>query len=431
MNPFSVPRGWTTPAVVLLALGFAASPVTAQDWVQAAYEAPPTAPGTARSGGLSDASPGLNAGSLRSGRTAQFGTLALNLTAFSEVEYSDNPRLTPAGGEGLSVGGGIRFDATHVLSRLQDLSLRGTLAARSPLVGPGRRERLLSVSPDSALRFNLWIRRLRLSPFLRYSRHFDPVLSPVINSTVILDQAAVTTGLQADLPLHEGGLQLLFLRDRRSQQGDRDLSRTAWTGVAALRFVRRATAGQTLIADVASNSTTMVGGPADGARVLSFGLADEWLISQSLAVRAGAGLTQQRYRGTRLATDTAATTRPFYSASVRHDARSNLSYLVRYQRSLQDGVGSNFYRLDELTLTPGYRFSEGFTLEGGASHQWIRESGRAGEIARRWSVSVAAGVNLTARLSTRLSFDRTTRVSNDPLRGYEQNRVTFQLNQLL
>jgi len=429
MTPFRF-RPLLRATVLRLVIGLPAGPLAAQDWVQATYEALPAA--TRRvAGGLTAAPAGLNAGTGSSGRTANLGPLALNLAAFGEVEYSDNPRLTPAGEAGLSVGGGVRFDATYALSRLQDLSLRGAFSAHSPLVGPGRRERLFSVSPDSALRFNLWIRRLRVSPFLRYSRQFDPVLSPVVNDTVILDQAAVTTGMQADLPLHEGGLQLLFLRDRRSQQGDRDLSRTAWTGVAALRFVRRVTAGQTLIADAAANSTTMVGGPADGARRLSFGLADEWLISPGLSVRAGAGVTRHRYRGSRLVSDTAAATRPFYSAAFSHEVRSNLAYDVRYQRSLQDGVGSNFYRLDELTFAPRYRLSKAFTLEAGATQQWIRESGRAAEIARRWTASVGVGVNLTARLNTRLSLDRTIRSSNDPLRRYQQNRVTFQFNQLL
>ncbi len=125
----------------------------------------------------------------------------------------------------------------------------------------------------------------------------------------------------------------------------------------------------------------MVGGPADGARLLSLGLADEWLISRSLSVRAGAGITRQRYRGARVASDIVAATRPFYSASFSHEVRSNLAYAVRYQRSLQDGVGSNFYRLDELTFALRYRISEAFTLEAGATQQWIRESGQAAPVA--------------------------------------------------
>jgi hypothetical protein len=416
--------------LIPLVIGLPVGPLAAQDWVQATYEALPAATGRV-AGGLTAAPAGLNAGTGSSGRTANFGPLALNLAAFGEVEYSDNVRLDPAGEAGLTVAGGLRFDATYAFSRLQDLSLRGTFSTHAPVVGPGRRERLFSVSPDSALRFNLWIRQLRVSPFLRYSRHFDPVLSPVVNDTVILDQAAVTTGVQADLPLHAAGVQLLFLRDRRSQQGDRELSRTAWSDVAALRLVRRLTPGQTLIADFAVNSTTMVGGPADDARLLSLVLTDEWLISRRLTLRAGAGITRHSYRGSRLASDTTAATRPVYSVAVSHEARSNLSYDLRYQRSLQDGVGSNFYRLDELTFAPRYRFSEAFHLEAGATHQWIRESGRDAEIARRWTASLGVGVDLNARLNLRLGLGRTIRSSNDPLRRYGQNRLTFQINQAL
>jgi hypothetical protein len=182
---------------------------------------------------------------------------------------------------------------------------------------------------------------------------------------------------------------------------------------------------------VSANATTMAGGPSDRARLLSFGLADEWLISRALTLRAGAGFERHRYRGSRLATDLTSTTQPFYSASISHELRSNLGYDVRYQRSLQEGVGSNFYRLDELTLAPRYRFSEAFNLEATGSHQWIRESGLVAETARRWAAGLSLGVNLTPRLNTRVGFDRTIRASNDPRRRYQQNRVTFRLNQIL
>lgn len=417
----------TWPAWLLSTL--LAGSASAQDAVRMHFAALPSPPSEA-SGGLHDASPGLNqARDRKVGRTANFGPLALSLEAVGSIEASDNVRVEPDGRPGVTASAGLHFDASYQVTKLQELSLQGTVSNRVPLSGPGRREQLFTVAPDSALRFNVWVRSLRLSPFIKYRRQLDPVASPVVSGTAILDQTAFTTGLQADLPLHQAGLQVLVLRERRSQQGDDALSQTAWSDITSLRVMRTLSPTNSLTADLGWVRTQMHNGAANRSTQVSTGLFDDWRLSPGLSLRAGAGLSRNRYLDSRVAGDVGQSTLPFYQFSVDHQLRENLSHELRYQHTSQEGVTTNFYRMSEFTWTPRYRFTQAISFDSTQSWQQIRESGPAGETATRWSGGLGLGYALTVSLGLRLQADRTVKRSDVRAREYTQNHVTFSFSQ--
>lgn len=423
--------------VALLLVLSGARSVRAQDWVRANFSAlpPPVSETSGRrggetaTGGVHDASPGLNGAREKVGRTANLGGLALSLSGEGSIEYSDNVRVEREGREGVTATAGLRFDASYQLTRLQDLSLQGMVSNRVPLLGPGRREQLFSVAPDSALRFNVWVKSLRLSPFVKYRRQLDPVLSPVVNQTEILDQAAFTTGVQADLPLHEAGVQVLAFRERRSQKGDLALAQTSWSQVGGFRFFRRLSAAHELTADVTSSATHYVGGPSQRSEAWSFGLFDNWHLTKLANLQAGTGFSRNRYHDPKVDGDTTRNSSPFYSVSFDHQPRENLSYTVRYQRSIQEGVSTNFFRLHEIALTPRYRLAERLTFESAVGWQGIRESGPIGERATRWNFSLAVSPQFTVHFSGRLAVERVVKTSTLAAREYRQNRVVLSLSQ--
>ncbi len=422
--------------VMLLGLGR----LSAQDWARANYEAPavaevaPAAAGAAvgggalTSGGLHAASPGLNRPAGKVGRTANVGPLALSLGVFGSLEYNDNVRVEPAARDGLIATGGLRFDTSYQVTQLQELSLQGAISNRVPLTGPGRREQLFSVAPDSALRFNVWVGSLRLSPFIKYQRQLDPVLSPVVNGTEILDQATFTTGLQADLPLNEATLQVLVLRERRSQQGDQTLAQTIWSRVGSVRLVRRSSATNTWTADVAWVDARLDNGPSGETESLSAAIYDDWRLSSFITVQLGGGVARSRYRASRVVGDVAENTSPFFTVSLDHRLRENLSYVLHFQRMNERGVSTNYYRLSELALTPKYKFTKMLTVESTAAWQWIQESGPTGETATRWSVGGALGYVVAVNLDLRLNVDRVVKHSSQSLREYGQNRIGLSAN---
>jgi hypothetical protein len=141
------------------------------------------------------------------------------------LEYSDNVRVEARGESGLIGTVGLRFDGKYQFTEIQDLSDPRRSLEPPSVVRPGENRNLVSMAPDSMVRFNASVSEVRLTAFLEYRRQLDPVLSPVVNNTAILDQRALTTGLQADLPIDKGNIQASVLHEYRNRTGDDALSR--------------------------------------------------------------------------------------------------------------------------------------------------------------------------------------------------------------
>ena len=361
-------------------------------------------------------------------RTLSIGPVALQLGLMGSVEYTDNVRVERVPQAGMMVSAGLNLGATLAVSQRQELTMLAVINQRTPLYGPGKRQRLYSVSPNSVLRFQVWVKDIRLTPFLKYSRQLDPVASPVVSGTTILDQATFTKGVQGDIPLRWGGLQLIGLHERRSQRGDESLAQTSWTRSAGVRGIMNLTATHTLMADFVLARVRFVAGPAERTAAESFSVSDEWRISEGKNLTAAYGYGQMKFEGSRDPGDTAYSSSPFYTLEYRQSLRENLKVNVRYARSTQAGVSSNFYYLNDLALTPEYKFAERVNVTASVGHQWISESGPAGEEGTRLILNLAGSYALAAKSDLRLSYDFTSKHSSIATREYLQNRVIFVAN---
>jgi hypothetical protein len=394
----------------------------AQDWVRNHFEQPSVTPG---GGGLTAASPGLNPVSTRVGRTANFAGLAIDASAVGSMEYNDNVRLEPNGQSGLIARGALRLDGFYQFTRLQNIALTSEVSDRVPLSGPGRHEHLLAVSPDSALRFNVWVKSLRLSPFLKFSRQLDPALSPVVNGTETYSVSAFTAGVQADLPLHRSGLQLLVLEEWRRQYYDAGPVQSSLSRVVSLRSSRELSATNMLAADVAVTRTGLSNGPAARSGTISAGLSDIWLLSAATTVRFGAGLERRVFHESRTPGDIAKRVTPFFSLNANHRLRDNLAVGLSFNRTVTEGVSTNFYRTSELTFTPQYNFTRALAVDFSSSWQWIGESGPKGETATRQRHGGSLSYQLRPDLGLRAGAYRAAKRSNLASRRYTQNLATI------
>ena len=363
-----------------------------------------------------------------SGNTVSAGPLAFRVGLTGSLEFNDNVRVEPVAREGILASAGLNFDGTLRISSRQELALVAVVSQRTPLSGPGKSERLFSVAPNSVLRFQVWISSVRLTPFIKYSRQLDPVLSPIVSGTRILDQAAFTKGLQADLPMSSGGVQLIGIHDRRSQKGDVALAQTSWTRSAGIRGIYNATTAHTLMLDTVFARTRYVGGPSSRVRSQSVSVSDEWKIAEQKTLTAVYGYGEQRFEVPRTDGDTLRSGSPFMNLAFTHAPRQNLRLNWRVGRSTQEGVASNFFRLSEASLTPEYKFAERLNASLTAAHQWIRESGPLGERATRLALNASVSYALAAKSDVRLMIDHTLKDSDIKLREYTQNRVTLLFN---
>ncbi len=344
------------------------------------------------------------------------------------IEYNSNVLVAKVAREGVMASLGLNLEGALRISSRQELNFVAVINQRTPLSGPGKSERLLSVAPNSVLRFQVWVRSLRLTPFLKYSRQLDPVLSPVVNNTRILDQATFTKGLQADLPLSYGGIQLIGVHDRRSQKGDVALSQTAWTKSAGLRGILNLSAAHTLMADFVLARTRYIGGPSDRVKSRSVSVSDEWKMADQKSLTAVYGYGEQSFQNPRTEGDTLRNGSAFMSVNFRHALRENLKLNWRLGRSTQEGVATNFYKLTDFGLTPEYKFAERLNASVTFGHQWVEESGPFGEDATRLVMNLALSYALAAKSDVRLMVDCVEKDSSIASRAYQQLRITLMGN---
>jgi hypothetical protein len=392
-----------------------------------ADEPPPSSPREGSTGPATnlDDNPQAQSGTAQ---TVSAGPFAFKVGLMGAIEYNSNVRVERDAREGVMASLGLNLEGALRISSRQELNFVAVVNQRTPLSGPGKSERLLSVAPNSVLRFQVWVRSLRLAPFLKYSRQLDPVLSPVVSSTRILDQAAFTKGIQADLPLSSGGVQLIGVHDRRSQKGDSALAQTSWTKSAGLRGIYNASAAHTLMADFVLARTRYIGGPSSRVKSRSVSVSDEWKIAEQKTLTAVYGYGEQSFENPRTEGDTLRNGSAFMSANFRHALRENLKLNWRFGRSTQEGVATNFFKLTELGLTPEYKFAERLNASFTVNHQWVSESGPFGEDATRLALNLTFSYALAAKSDVRLVIDRTVKESTITLREYRQNRITLMGN---
>lgn len=417
-------------------LSLAPAAAVAQDWTtnpnwvpletKRSSEAKPSekTPGTQ----LTDANRGLNAGTSSQGRTANFGPVGVSLEAFGTLEYTDNVRVEVNGKSGMIGTAGLRFDTSYQVTELQDLTLRGEIANRYPFYGPGERRNLFSVAPDSALRFNVWVSEVRLSAFVKFRRQLDPVLSPVVNNTAILDQRSVISGVQADLPMDKGSVQASVYHEYRNQEGDDALALATWSDVAAARVSRQIDGENKVFAEITTVRSSMAGGPAAKSSQTSIGVGDEWRPTPTTSVRASTGILFSNYTRSKIKGDDTSSQSPFARISLQQQLRENLGYQLSATRTQYEGVTSNYFRVTELSLVPNWRFTDVITFESNVSHQWLHESGKIAETARRWNYGVGIAYSLMANLDSRLNYSVATKSSDFAVRNYSQHRLIGTIN---
>lgn len=434
---FSI-RAWARIAQLgIIVVGLNPAILLAQDSTRALFfSRPEAAPQEVAPAAFEKSASALPVGNLHENPAAQgapastisAGPFSFRVGLTASMEFNDNVRVEPVAREGVLASAGLNVDGFMRFSSRQELSLVAVISQRTPLSGPGKSERLFSVAPNSVLRFQVWVRSLRLTPFVKYSRQLDPVLSPVVSSTRILDQAAFTKGLQADLPLSSGGLQLIGIHDRRSQKGDVALAQTSWTRSVGIRGIYNASAAHTLSVDAVAARTRYVGGPSARVKSQSVSISDEWKLAEQKTLTAVYGYGEQRFEIPRTDGDTLRSGSPFMSLAFNHAPRENLRLNWRAGSSTQEGVASNFFRLTEASLTPEYKFAERLNASFSAAHQWIRESGPFGERATRLALNASASYALAVKSDLRLMVDHILKDSDIAPREYTQNRVTLIFN---
>lgn len=98
------------------------------------------------------------------------GPIVVDMYAQAGLSYSDNALVAAVAEAGSEVNYGVGFDAVWVAAKEQQLKVKGELAQRHVLSGPGKDRTYLALEPGSALRYTVYLKDIRISPFLSAAR---------------------------------------------------------------------------------------------------------------------------------------------------------------------------------------------------------------------------------------------------------------------
>jgi hypothetical protein len=347
------------------------------------------------------------------------------------LDYTDNVRVETSGHDGLTAEGSLTFDAHYRFTKIQELSLSGAIRNRIPIFGPGKQLNQFSVSPGSALRFTVYVRAVRISPFLRYTRSLDPVAVAVVSNTEILDQSTLSPGVQVDLGLRKANLSLLVMSQMRSQKSDSSQKKSARSDSIAFRVSHSVSSTLTADLSIATSSSSIKNGPATGSRSTSASGLLNWIISRNIRLSGQVGGELTRYFHSRVTGDVARNLDPTVSLSVDHRIRPAFSYSLLLAQSIHEGVGTNYYVTKDMAVSPTYQMTKSASLRVTVDWLSIRESGPTGEVGRRRNYALGFLVATKANASLQVSFSHSEKTSTLAERAYRQNRITISVRKEL
>jgi hypothetical protein len=394
-------------------LAAAAAPARAQSWYRSAFQDPANT-------GQADAA--------QAGGTARLGPVGIDLSLKAGYEYNDNILLAPQARAGTRATFGARFRAGWRASKIQQLYLSGEFTQRIALTGPGRSSRYLTLTPGSSLRYNLYVKDVRVSAFLNLSELRDPSASLAANNTETYAQSTADTGLQVDLPFRGLTVQLMGLRGQTSSRSLSQPKISTEREVLSSRLLRTFRAGLDGGLDAFLIRQDYSNGTAASSRSVSGGVFANSTLTTMMKLQASVSYDRVAYAGSRSAADAGTGSGLHERLEFTHRVRQNLTYTLRAERSLTEGVTSNYYRVDSLSLLPSFKLGLSLDLQLEAGWQRVRESLANGELGVRRNLGVTLSHSLANDFKGVIRFRQVSKDSNLANRIYRQRVFEFTLD---
>lgn len=144
-------------------------------------------------------------------------------------------------------------------------------------------------------------------------------------------------------------------------------------------------------------------------------------------MQVGAGLTRSNYARGGSINDSEDFDGLYGSVQFEHQLRRTLRYTLLARQDVSDGIGTNFYRITSLMLTPQLSVWRQGEISSNLSYEWIDESGFHGENATRLGLSAAFKMPLGPRFDGSVSWQYFSKQSDQPGRDYTRNLFSLRL----
>lgn len=356
--------------------------------------------------------------------TVRLGPVVVDLSAEAALEGTDNALLTPVGQSGIQASVGLTFDANWNAAKDQRLKLTGEVVEIATLSGPVRSQKYLLLKPGSALRYTVYVKQVRIMPFINLAHEIDPIASPTASNTAVYDRSSYDGGLQVDFPLNRSVLQLIGSRgiqDVTTATGPRSRDDRSSLGARAVRSFSAAVDAGVDLVHVVQDYTD---GPSGSSTTESASLFCSVTVSRSVKLRASAGYDWLVFSHPNLAGDVRRRSDPSASLEISHRVRRYLSYTVGLSRVLSDEtLTSNFFRSEEVRVAPALVLNERSTLRLDAGWTRFAESVSTGEQGTRRSFGADLEYAAPGDYFLSLSFRDLNKGSSRPDMAYARRTL--------
>lgn len=384
---------------------------------------------------------GFQAGAIQSGglvqngasltHTLQIGRTGIDLSLSDDIEYSDNVRVEQTGRPGMSNTFNLAFESMWSPTKLQDIALTGSIGSRVPIFGPGKGRVLWNIAPTTALKANVFIDQLRISPFVRASRSLDPVAATVVSQTETFTQTMNDAGLVADYPLYKANLQFIALAGTKRSAAESAPAMFTQRYSTGLRGVKSFSPGTVVGTDVTAYTQSYDNGPAGKSYGQGFSAFLRVPITKLISSQFSTGWDTQNFSGSKDRTDSKRSSQPFFMASISHRPNADLSYSLMVRQAVFDGVSTNYFQSREITLSPNYSAGKNLSLNASATYKTADESTQAGDHGYTIMGSIGGSYSTRGGTNVSVNYNYVDKTSSVVKREYSQNRFTLSISRSL
>lgn len=354
------------------------------------------------------------------------GTLNFTTSVYGGLEFNDNVTLSSSGQSGLAVRTGITTGVHYPVSEKNELTFDATLERLTYISGVSGSEDYNSILPGTATTFTVFAGPVRVRNFLQTELTEDPVASPVINNTARFGRFNALAGTQIDWDMNKviwqltGSVGRQFATEAVNDQID------LWRYAVGLRTVFPVGPG-TAWGLSTSYAITRYDEPIQNdSTTRTAGAFGRVAIGRNMSLEAAAGLQWVDYDSTGSIADTDDFNGVYGSLAFAHQLRRTLSYTLSARHDIDEGYGTNFYRITELSLSTTLKMMHKWDLVGTAGWQWIDESG-TGEQAKRLNLGLEGRRPLGRKLDGAVGVSHVQKFSDQAGKDYTQNRAYFSL----
>ncbi|MEO6971212.1 MAG: outer membrane beta-barrel protein [Chthoniobacterales bacterium] len=355
------------------------------------------------------------------------GPVRFRFSVTTGIEYNDNINLAETNKQDdIIIRPQFNIDAIWPVTQLNTLRLDLGLGYSFYLNHPDADTNGVIIAPGSQLAFDIFVQDFRINVHDRFSLQQDPVAQIQLSNVVDYGRFENTGGVSVLWDLNKA--VLTFGYDHYTYVSttnafsylDRNAEELTFSAYFALTSTTGAGLETTAVYNyydqaVLNNSVTYSVGPFVETQLTNY-----------LKLRASAGYQFINFDSGGLVRDTSDGSDFYANLLLSHRINAAISQTLAAGHESQLGVNSNFVVLNYVRHTATWNIINHVLLATEAFYEDGDDSGGVfSEHIQRYGGAATVGYQLTPHVTLGLRYQYTQKQSDQPLRDYKQNRISF------